>query len=113
MEQDGPITRFQTVADSDGFDLDLTSSQLPLSNARRLEITLVILLCCLLGLLVWVAAKRPLAPIGTQQRPILGYRINARTSRRIVIGLTLVLVLATFFKLNGSSTPIWRFYADG
>jgi hypothetical protein len=113
VEQEGPITRFQTAADSDGFDLDLTSSQFPLSNARRLEIIVVLLLCCLLGWLVWVAGKRPVAAIGTQGRPLLSYRINRRTSRRIVIGLTLVFVLATLFKLNGSSTPIWRFYADG
>jgi hypothetical protein len=113
MEQQGSVTRFQTAADSDGFDLDLTSSQLPLSNARRLEMTVVILLCCLLALLVWVAAKPPVALISTQRRPLLSYRINARTSRRIVMGLTLVFVLATLFKLNGSSTPIWRFYVDG
>src|ERR1041385_8070526 len=61
MEQQGSITRFQTAADSDGFDLDLTSSQLPMSNARRLETAAVILLCCLLGWLVWTVAQRQFA----------------------------------------------------
>src|SRR5438045_1960421 len=37
MEQQGSMTRFQTAPDSDGFDLDLTSLQLPMSNARRIE----------------------------------------------------------------------------
>ena len=33
--------------------------------------------------------------------------------RRIVLGLTVLLVLATILKLSGSSSSIWRFYADG
>src|SRR5256885_8327270 len=61
MEQQGSMTRFQTAADSDGFDLDLTSSQLPMSNARRLEPAAVILLCCLLAWLIWTVAQRQAA----------------------------------------------------
>jgi len=113
MEQQGSITRFQTAADSDGFDIDLQSSQLPMSNVRRLEPAAVILLCCLLAGLVWMVAQRNRAIPVPKSSEVCNYRLNAKTTHCIVIGLTLVFVLATLFKLNGSSTPIWRFYADG
>jgi len=113
MEQQGSITRFQTAADSDGFDIDLQSSQLPMSSARRLEPAAVTLLCCLLAGLVWMVAQHSRTMPAAKSSEGFNYRLNAKATQRIVIGLTLAFVLATLFKLNGSSTPIWRFYADG
>jgi hypothetical protein len=111
MEQMGAITRFQTAADSDGFDLDLHSPEFPLSNARRLEPSAVVLLCCLLATLVWFSGRRPTtAQVLTR---LQNRRLNPRTCRRVVTGLALVFALATVLKINGSSSAIWRFEADG
>jgi len=113
MEQLGTGTRFQTAPDSDGFDLDLTSSQLPLSNARRLESGVVILLCVLLTALVWMVANRRRTVFGSPWPRVLKGRLSFRATGRVVFALTMTLVLATLLKINGSSSSIWRFYADG
>jgi hypothetical protein len=113
VEQLGAITRFYTAADSDGFDLDLHSSQLPLSNARRLEGAAVILLCCFLATSVWLVTRSQQTNALATRPGLLRDRLSPRACRRIVLALTLIFVLATILKLNGSSSSIWRFYADG
>ena len=111
VEQLGAITRFLTAADSDGFDLDLKSPQFPFSNARRLEPGAVVLLCCLLAALLWIGTRRQAA--ASAWTSLENYRFSPAACRRIVIGLAVVFVVATILKLNGSSSAIWRFYADG
>jgi len=106
-EQMGSITRFYTAPDSDGFDLELKSSQLPLRNATWVEPAAVTLLLCLLLVLVWLGTKPQKIP------RLLSPRLTPRMCRRMVVGFSALLVLTTVLKLNGSSSANWRFYADG
>ena len=107
------FTRFRTGPDSDGFDLDIKSSRLPLRNARNLEPAVVILLSCFLLTLIWTAVRTRRTSAGGTALPMRRTHLSPKTSRRIVAACTLILVIATLLKLNGSSSAMWRFYADG
>jgi hypothetical protein len=113
-EQHGDFTRLLTAPDSNGFDLEIYNSQVPLINGGHLDKIVVALLCgSLVGLLWAVARQRHPRSAGGANAPVRTRRIDGRTCAAVVIGLTLVLSLNVLLNLNGSSSAMWRFFADG
>ncbi|MEY2579110.1 MAG: hypothetical protein QOI49_1934 [Verrucomicrobiota bacterium] len=113
IEQHGDFIRLSTSPDSEGFDLELYNSNVPLISGRHLEqITLGLLCVSLLGLL-WTVARQRRALVGEVHAAPRTSRISARACAAIVLGLTLIFFINVLLNLNGSSSAIWRFCMDG
>jgi hypothetical protein len=113
IEQHPNFTRFSTAADSDGFDIELYDSQVPLVHARHLEQVMAALLCCsLLGLLWAIARQRRAVVSGTSPPPRTG-RISRKACGAVVLALTVLFSLNVLLNLNGSSSAMWRYFVDG
>ena len=113
LEQHADSTRLSTAADSDGFDIELYDSRDPIISAPNLDYLFVASLCCSLVGLLWavVRQRRTLAgavPAATRTR-----RISGKACGAVVCGLTLLLFLDVLLNLNGSSSAMWRYCADG
>jgi hypothetical protein len=110
IEQQPDFTRLSTAADSDGFDIELYDSQVPLVNARHLEPAMVVLLCCSLLGLLWAVVRQRRAVISASPRT---GRISGKACGAVVLALTLLLSLNVLLNLNGSSSAMWRYFVDG
>jgi hypothetical protein len=113
IEQHSDFTRLLTAPDCDGFDLELYKGPVSVINGRNLEGLGAGLLCLsLLGLVSAVVRQCRRAHRQTEVAPRTR-RINGRTCTAVVVGLTLLLAINVLLKLNGSSSAMWRYFADG
>jgi hypothetical protein len=113
IEQHGDFIRLSTAPDSDGFDLELYNSNIPVISGRHLDQIVVVLLCgSLLGLL-WAVARRRGAFARDRHAATRTKRISGRACAAIVIGLTVIFFINVLLNLSGSSSAMWRFCVDG
>lgn len=112
-ERHGDFTRLLTAPDSDGFDLELYNAQVPLVNGRNWEKIVDALLCLSLLGLVWAVARQGRRADRRTDAAARTIRISARTCAIVVVSLTLLLAINVLLNLNGSSSAMWRYFADG
>lgn len=106
----GETVHIEPAEGATDYHLDIRTEHL-VTNARRLEPIVALLLCgCCIGLVT----LRSNDTSRHKARFRLWLRRAARyPTARVVAVATVWLVIATVAKLNGSSTAIWRFYAEG
>jgi hypothetical protein len=112
IERHGDFARLSTAADSDGFDIELYDSPDPIISAPNLEYLFVALLCCSLVGLLWAVVRRRRTAAGAVHAATRTRRISGKACGAVVCGLTLLLFLDVLLNLNGSSSAMWRYFAD-